>query len=241
MKKNLVLLFAIPLFFVGCDSNDDDNGIKLEQDKFVMNFKDTEQINVTSKLGITYSSESDYVASVSSIGMITAGRVGETKIVLNNGTETKNVSVIVEPKHNIYPEPIHKVKFGDSKATVKSVFGAGYKELSSGFGYLNYHKSYDYVFLFEGDKMTAAGVFIPTLSLPDNFADFLTERYQIVTLEGYLAAFINEKKDMSVGTSPTDDMSEMLIIYIPYSPTSRSANNMNIKENMLNTYKELKK
>lgn len=240
MKKVLLLLFILPFVFSSCSSDDDDNSIKVEQREFVMNFEDTQQINATSKASITYKSESEYVAKVSTSGLITAGRVGETSILLSNGEDSKSISVKVEPLHNIYPEPIHKIKFGDSKATVKSAFGNNAFEQTTSLLYNDYHKNYDYAFLFEDGKLTATGVVIPTLSLPDNFSDFFTERYQIVALEDYQASFINEKEDMAVGISPTDDLDSMLVIYIPFSAT-RSSSSTSIKDDLIKAYKEFNK
>lgn len=239
MRILLLTLFTIPLLFVGCSSDDDDNSIKLEQDKFVMNYSDTKQINATSKSEIVYSTESEYVAKVSDSGMITAGRVGETNILLTNGENSKNVSVTVEPKYDLFPEPIGKVKLGDLKTSIKTAFGTPDYEDATGMIYNNYYKNYAYMFLLENNKITSMSVVIPTLSLPDNLASFLSERYLIVSLSGYTSSFINEKKDMAVGLSPSDNLANMFIMYFPFNYTYSETNNT--KKKMIEAYLELSK
>lgn len=240
MKRLSLLFFTLPLAFTSCGSDDkDENDIKLSKTEYVLNYEDEVQIEATSKLNISYSTESKYVADVSASGLITAGRIGKTNILLANGEDSKVVSVTVEPKYDLFPEPIYKIKFGASTQDVKSAFGNPDHENSTGIMYEDYYKSYSYLFLIENQKVKSMAVVIPTLKLPVNLANFLGERYQIVALDGYDAAFLNEKKDMAVMISPSDNLANMFIMYVPYKDTKSGGNNP-VTSNFNNTYKELK-
>jgi hypothetical protein len=171
---------------------------------------------------------------------MTAGRVGETSVSLSNGEDTKKISVIVEPKYNLFPEPIDKIAFGVSKQKVKEIFGTPDYENSTGIMYNNYHKTYDYMFLFDGDKLESMSVVIATMQLPDNLIDFMVERYVMVEAQGYSSAYLNEKGDMAVGLAPSENLSNMLIVYFPYS-NKKSTTALNLKEKMLRTYSSLNK
>jgi len=230
MKKNLFILCAIlPLVFNSCSSDDDkDSSIKLSKNEFTLNYEDEVQIDATSTKSISYQSESKYVANVSSTGLITAGRIGKTKINLTNGNDSKDISIIVNPKYKLYPEPIDKIKFGDSKSKIKSVFGTPTSETSTSILYYNYHSPFHLAFILNNSgNITSMGIICETLKAPKTLPDFLIERYQIFALDGYTAGFTNEAMDMLVGFTPSDDLSQMMIIYMPN--TTKSINSISIK------------
>jgi hypothetical protein len=222
MKK--ALLFAAFSFVIfSCDKEGkEDDSIKLAKTEFSLYYEDEAQIEATSIHEITYESQSEYVATVSQSGLITGGRVGETNVTLNNGIDTKLVKIVINPRYDLYPEPIKNVKFGDSKQSVKATYGNPSFENTSGMIYSRYYSIFDYVFLFDKDgKIGSLAVTCPTLQAPSNLSDFLLERYKVVFVneDDYDAGFLNEKEDMLVSFSPSSDMSSIYIMYIPYSKT----------------------
>ncbi len=227
--NNITLAFTLivfPMLFTDCGFNDfDDNNIKINQDQYILHYKETAQINsITKATNIVYTSQSEYVASVSESGVITAGRVGEANIYLSNMGTTTHVTVKVEPVHNIYPEPIHDIDFGVSKESVKSTFGNNpTEEHETALVYRDYHKDYDYVFLFEDEDLAAMGVLIPTPSLPDNFTDFLLERYLLVAFQDGESTFLNQHRDLGISMAPSKDSSEIMVVYFPFESAARSS------------------
>lgn len=239
MKKILLLTITVLLFaFVACDK-DETSGISVKKGEYTLHYEDEVQIEATSSLNVNYTSESNYVAKVSVSGLITAGRVGKTSIILSNSEGQTKVIVNVVPLYNLFPEPIHKISFDASKQKVKEIFGVPAFENSAGIAFDNYHLNYDYMFTFDGDNMQAMAVVIPTLSLPENIAAFLLERYQIMALEGYTAGFVNEKQDMAVAFTPSSDYLSTFVMYLPFSPTGRATNNTNLADTALNILQSL--
>lgn len=224
MKKTLMLmLLTMPFVFTSCSDDDDKNDIRLIESEYKMNFNDQVQILATSPLSISYSTESSYVASVSESGLITGGRVGETNISLSNGEDTKSVKVIVEPKYDLYPEPIDKIDFGASTSKIKEIFGTPSFENASGLIYDNYSSVFDCMFLLENGKISSIIVYVGIMQMPDNLVLFLAERYHIYDEDGFIAGFINEKEDMIVGITSSDDFSNLLVMYLPNSGSSKTS------------------
>lgn len=241
MKKVLfALLLSVPLVFSSCSDDDDDNKvnneIRVNKSNYTLNYKDQAPIEAVSELGIFYLSENEYIAKVSLTGIITAGKVGETVIKLTNGKDSKNVNVNVEPLYNMYPEPTEKVNFGDSKAKVKSVFGNPTVENSNAILYSNYHSFYTYMFLFDSNgNVESMAVSFDILETSD-LDNFLIERYQEYKSK-YLFSYTNEKQDMLILGDPTNDYSEILVMYIL---NTKSAKNDELKNEFESIVLQLK-
>lgn len=235
--KNLVFLFALilPVVFNSCSSDDDDvkadTSIKIGKTEYKLYSEDTVQIDAKSSTSIKYETQSKYVAEVSNSGLITGGKVGKTIIDLTNGTDSKKVDVTIEAKYDLFPEPINKINFGDSSSKVKSTFGNPTNETKTSITYLSYHSFYNYVFLLD-DKgnVRSMGVVFDTLKTPKTLSDFLIERYQIFALEGYTAGFTNEKQDMLIGLSPSEDLSMMMVIYMSVTKSRSGDDNCELKK-----------
>jgi hypothetical protein len=242
MKKILFLVVFFPaLVFTSCSDDKEDNRIKISKTEYLLNFEDEVQIEATSINDITYTTASEYVAKVSSSGLITAGRVGETYILLENGNDERVVQITVKPRYDLYPEPIKKIMFGLNKQQVKEAFGNPSYETTTGMIFENYYSFYDYVFLFDSKGiMTSMSVTMETLQAPNTLTNFLTERYQLFSLQGYTASFIDERKNMLVGMLPSDDLSNIFIMYMAYTG-SRSIDSSSIYINELNKLLESSK
>jgi hypothetical protein len=71
------------------------------------------QINAKSNDAITYTVENKYHATVSESSLVTAAFVGQTKIRLDNGNNSKKFKLTVAPKYNLYTLP--NVRFGEPR------------------------------------------------------------------------------------------------------------------------------
>jgi len=231
MRKILLLSLFCILAFAGC-SKEDKNKIEIKQGEYALHYEDEAQIEATSNLAITYTSGNEYVAKVSDKGLITAGRIGKTSIFLSNGKNQAEVSVVVSPVYNLFPEPIQKVSLGDSTQKIRDAFGTPDYENSTGMLFNHYYLNYDYMFLFENDKITSMTVVIPTLNLPDNLTKFLLERYMPFGMQGYTAAFLNEQQDMAVAITPSSNLMYMYVMYMPFGG-NRSNDHMRAKDDIM--------
>lgn len=225
MKKILFLLAVLPLLFSGCEKDDDGDVIVLKVSEKTLYHDDEYQIEATSKSKITYSSENEYHAKVSETGLVTAQFVGETNILLSNSEDSKTFKLIVKPKSNLYPEP--DVKFGDTKSSIIAKFGTPDSETATGIGYTDYSNAAPILmFLFDSsNKMTGYSIMVKS-SYSSVIADFLLERYLVVTENDGVFMFINglnlNTATMAIGLS-LYNLSYWQAIYMPNTSSSQSA------------------
>ncbi|MDR2118769.1 MAG: Ig-like domain-containing protein [Tannerellaceae bacterium] len=238
MKQIIFILAAVVLSLVlgGCEKDEEKHTpdiISLNISEKTLYYKDEYQIEAASKSAITYTSENEYHAEVSKTGLVTARFVGETNVLLSNIEDNKTFKVIVKPKSSLYPEP--DVKFGDTKSSITAKFGTPDSETSSvigydnskGIGYTDYSNTAPILmFLFdEANKLTSYGVMVKVAYL-STLADFLSERYLIVTRsEEDRYWFINgldtNTAAMAIGLE-VYNTSYLRVIYIPNTSGSKS-------------------
>lgn len=227
MKKSLVLLMTIlsMTLFVAC-SKDSDNGLNVTSPKQVTLTSDkTSQIQCNDP-NATFSSENEYVATVSSKGEIKGKRIGETIIDINGKPIIK---VTVSPVYTQYKEPI--LLFNATKAEVKSKMGTQVSsETETSLVYApTSGRVLTYIYSFTNGKVSAIGMGIST-SYIETLTSFLLERYVPFSLdeEKYLALYINAlsaaKATMIVGEQ-IYSTSIILVAYIPYTD-ARSSSSM---------------
>lgn len=227
--KKLFFLFTCTLFLLSSCSSDDDNknGISLSEASTTLKSTKTYQIKATSDTKITYAVENEYHAEVSESGLITAGKIGETDIILTNGDDTKHFKVTVEPESKLFPEP--NIEFGLSKADLIKKIGTPAYETSDGIRYDNYSTNAPQaVYLFDSNnKLKASSVMVKT-TYSKELGTFLGERYVYATSdeENYTLFFINalslEKTTMAIGAALYNTQYWMTIYY-PYSKSKTSA------------------
>lgn len=236
MKKYLLcMLMALPFVFTSCsdsDDNDDndENGIKLEKSEYKMNFQDKVQIEATSPSDIVYQSENEYVATVSTSGLITGGRVGETEIALSNGNGTKKVKVIIEPKSELYPEP--EFPFGETRDNIIKKHGKPDAEDDESIVYKNYSSNTEAImYMFDGkegkSKLTGISVLLKSsYSNTKELAAHLAERYIMTSGEGDLTLIgMNSSKveNATVLVGVQLFGSYWGVMYVPYSKGAKSS------------------
>lgn len=118
MKKALYLVvLSMILTLVSCKK--DTTGSKtitLTTTSVTLHYEDVFQIPAQCDSPITYTSNNEYHAQVTSSGLVTAKHVGTTTITLSSEDDTKTFTVIVNPRSNLYPEP--DIEFGETKENV---------------------------------------------------------------------------------------------------------------------------
>lgn len=230
MKNLFLLLLVLPIVFVSCGSEEDD-AIYLKETNKTLKHGNTYQINTTSSYKISYVSENEYHATVSESGLVTAGRIGETNIVLTDGNDTKKFKVTINPESTMYPDP--NLEFGISKADLIKKLGMPNKETSDGMSYDNFStKAPQVAYLFDSNnKLKSVGVIVKT-AYSSELGTYLAERYVYGTSieEDYTLIFVNalklEKVTMLIGAS-LYNTSYWMTIYMPYSNTKSKSQKTN--------------
>ncbi len=242
MKRFFLCSIAVVLFtaFVSCSKDDDDFSITSSKD-VELSSKGTSQITCSDSKA-SYSSEDEYVATVSDKGLITAKRIGETYIDVNG---QKAVKVTVKPLVTSFVEP--QFLFGATKNEVISKVGSNYSNsTSTGIAYTpSSGKVKGYVYLLKDGKVCAVGMIVSTLYM-ETLTDFLLERYMPATFseENYTALFVNgislEKTTMLIGEQ-LYSVSLMNVVYMPYDKNTSKSRSIEQKQDFINQTNELLK
>ncbi|MGY5353390.1 hypothetical protein [Wenyingzhuangia sp. IMCC45467] len=113
--------------------------ITLETTKKTLYKGEKFQLKAISDLPLTYQSENDFHATVSTSGLLQAEYVGKTNIVISNNENTQSVNITVAPKSALYPEPL--LDFTLSKTEVISLLGTPDEETETAITYNNYSEA----------------------------------------------------------------------------------------------------
>lgn len=204
-----LLILALPIFIFSC-SDDDNDGISLKSSNDVtLHSGETHQIQASSDHTITYISENVSHAMVSSSGVITARLIGETRVLLDNGNESKVVKVTVAPQYNLYPDPVFD--FGISREELKRKAGTPDFEEEIGEGYASviyYNPSesaVSLVYLFEENVMYSVAVFLKPSYDNDDVTSFVSERYRYLNTQDGMRVYVD--------AYPVQDISRMALIH----------------------------
>jgi hypothetical protein len=227
MKKLLFIVVVSVLCFSSCKkgggNEEKKNEISLDVNHKEL-YKDSEfQIPATSNRHITYICENEFHAKVSETGLVTAGYVGQTNILLDNGEDRKNFTLTVVPKYYLYPEP--ELNFGMSKSDFIAKHGKPDKENGKYISYNNYSvAATQVVYVFEENRLQMAAVFVGIL-YTSALTEFLLERYQPISYSDDYFFFINTltENKTTMGVMLKVDI-PLLVGYAPYS-SSKSTDN----------------
>lgn len=236
--KNFFTLTLLVTLFMGCSSdNDNDNADKivLNTSDLTMYYDDEIQIDAKSDSKISYSSQNEYYASVSDGGVIKAGRVGETRIALTNGKDTKSLKVTIRAKRDLYPEP--NIEFGISRSDLIKKLGTPDNETVDGIGYYNYSINAPQVaYLFDSNDQLRSSAVLVNSTQSSSLGSFLAERYLSIGSKDYTFFYINsllsQKPTMGVGAT-LSNINYWMVLYMPFSDTQ--------EKNTFNSDSEMKK
>ncbi|WP_418671313.1 Ig-like domain-containing protein [Barnesiella intestinihominis] len=215
MKKILFFLAMLPMLVFTACSDDDENSLSLDKSGISLYFKD--EIKLTASDNVTWSSEDDFVAGVSSSGVVEGRHVGKTFIVASNGAETVKCAVEVKPKYNTFVEPV--LDFGSSKADIKVKEKRELRtDNATSLVYMDNKDGVGVVYTFEDGKMKSCGLVLLQYKYAEDIMDFLLERYAPYTMDddGDMFIFVNgmpDKWDMIVSLSV--ETNGIVVLYAP--------------------------
>jgi hypothetical protein len=226
MKKNAFLLLSMMLF--ACSKNENINtDITVATTSKTLYKGDSFQIKAISDLDISFESENEFYASVTENGLVTAGYVGNTNILISNDNNNILHSIKVAPRDSLYPDPI--VNFELTKIDIIQQLGIPNEENENSIKYNNYSKASDFIrYNFnEEDKLAYIRVLVNKKNYEDLVLRFLNERYALqgtVAYEGlgsgplYYNNFEKSTATLSVFVY-NFDTENYAVLYFPNSET----------------------
>lgn len=221
MKNKILLIALILLAFLSCKKDDPGPSYSLDKDELVLVSKGTSQLGVmgaTTEV-FTYTSENELIASVSSSGLITGKRVGETFIRASFNDYKDSCKVSVMPIYNTFVEPI--TEFGISKSEIKSKEKRILYTESATIAIFEGGREEKYVaYFFENNKLTSSAAILSS-AYSSALGSYMAERYVIVSLSPVFGYSVDNK--FTVGTSLTDDL-DWFVFYMPNTTKSAKIN-----------------
>ncbi len=223
-RSAFIWSFAVVFILASCSDGDDEK-FSINKNKLTLHYEETEQL--TASESAEWISENDFVAGVSSDGLVEGGHVGKTNIV---ATSTAGGSAVCEveitPVYSTYIEPF--LEFGASKETVKSKETRDlYKEESTSLIFEGENSLVRLVLYSFDDsgKLKDAGVVL-SLACASEATKFLIERYLPIGENDGVYVFINgNSKNYTMGVGLSVQKSFILITYVPLSSTSSKSSN----------------
>ncbi len=230
MKTNFFALLTLvcALTFSSCSKDDGDTIDLQTPSEMILNSKQTAQIKAISKSPIRYESKNEFNATVSDKGLVKANFVGETEIKVTNGSDSKSITIKVDPKVNLYPEP--SIEWGITKSQIIAKYGKPDTETADGIGYSGYSSAAPIaMFLFENNRLKSSAVTVKT-SYASALGSFLTERYLPIDVDSdkYTAMFVNGLKSETITTAvylSVYNLSNLMVTYLDVRDLSSRSNN----------------
>lgn len=198
MKRIILIALCMGvILFTGC-TKEKYTSIELYESTVTLHSMETYQINAESEFPITYRSEDEFHAKVDENGLVTAGFVGETEIILSNGTDSKRVKIIVSPQYNLYSEPV--LDFGITKQQLISILGDPDIDDGNSMVYTDYDNldvSPMVMYLFENSSLIAV-IRLVNPSYVEDLMLFLLERYYPLSNDVFVNGLTQDSINMSV-------------------------------------------
>ena len=189
--------------------------ITLDTTAVTLNSGETYQINAECEYPITYTSEDEYVATVSEDGLVTANFVGSTVITLQAETDSQTFEVTVAPVSELYPEP--EIEFGESKESVIERFGEPAAETEEAIGYNDYSDNTMMLMVVfdENDLVEYYAVVLDT-EYSEELDTFLSERYLYAGEAEGIKVYINalDESDATMYVGSQIDEGFLMAIYM---------------------------
>ena len=205
MKKlSLVLMAVLAFTFVGCEGWLDipdpepepdpepdpveEALINLVTTEATLHYGETFQIEAECETPITYTSENEFYATVSEDGLVTAGFVGSTSILLETEGDSQTFEVTIEPTSELYAEP--EIEFGETRDAIIERFGTPDEENEEAVLYGSYAENTMLMVVFEEDVVAYYAVIV-SADLEEEMNAFLGERYMYYGEDEGLKIYIN--------------------------------------------------
>ena len=156
----------------------------------------------TNASNATFTSEDDYYAEVDESGLVTANKVGNTKITVSGNGQVKKVPVTIMPQYNLYPDI--DVLIGKSKSEVTKLLGSNYKTSTTSGGqemwtYFSYNSYTVFLgFYFKSNGMVEHAMVAISTSYTSMLTKALIERYNIAGMQNDHYFFLNHGKKVVI-------------------------------------------
>lgn len=231
MKNNLIL-FVLCLIVIACNNEEPvDNTITVKANDLFMAPKQTYNLKATSIQKITYSSDNEFYAAVSDSGIVTAGKVGSTNIILNNGTDKKSIKITTVSSNNLYPDPV--LEFGTSKSAIMAKLGTPSYQASNGaYAGIRYDNAttttLGTIYYFTDDKLDLVFTRVKS-GYTSLLGSYLTDRFASVGQVDGSFLFVNALTSSKITIAVSLELYSVDywdVEYFPYSSSSK------IKEKM---------
>lgn len=187
MKKfGLFLIIALALY--ACKK---EPVLTLQQTSATLKSGENFSITATGFDSYQFTSEDEYVAKVSASGIVSAQRVGNTKIVVKAEDKVAYFSVNVIPEYVFFTEPI--TEWGMSRSQLISRLGTPSTSTADGVGYTSSSTIAPMsIYLFDANGLSVSSTIITT-SYSSLLGSFMAERYYPFAYDSdeYSIYFIN--------------------------------------------------
>lgn len=243
MKKSLILLpLILLLVFYGC-SKDEETPLSINATAASLKSSGTFSLVISPNANnCTFESDNDLIASVDSVGLITAKRLGTACITVKNAKKgfTAQCKVTVTSKYEMFKEP--DLVFFSSKEAVKAYETRTlHSETNTALVYTG-ENSYltDVIYIFGNSVDSCAGCFIP-VSYSSLLGDFMAERYVYIGESDNILIMVTPDYKTAVAAE-VYDLSSWMVIYYHNSDLIRSAlsnGSINLKEMVSRAKKQI--
>jgi hypothetical protein len=231
------VLFCLSVLFLLTCCKKGDEKLALKTTSLNLTSSMTRQLVVTPDAsGCEFVSDNEFIATVSSTGLITAHLIGETNITVTNSAEGFSgiCNVTVQPVHALFRVPY--LEFEKKKMEIKdyetrflyeesdtSLFYSGENSTIIGLIYFLYESLY-----YESTCLISA-------DNPDSFEDFIAERYYLLESDDEFSILMTPDGKTLVGIESgimigTETFYAMY--YIAY-PTSKSGDFVRLKPEII--------
>lgn len=100
-----------------CSSSKEEDPLVVSPASISMHYEDTKQLKADG--ATSWYSNDEFVAKVNSSGLVTGNHVGETEIVVSDGSRSAICKVTITPEYYLYDDPI--LQWGTSMSSIKSL------------------------------------------------------------------------------------------------------------------------
>jgi hypothetical protein len=165
--------------------------LTLEQTSVSLKSGDNFTIKASGFDSYLFNTQEEYIAKVSSTGVVTAQKIGKTNIVVKAEDKVAYFNVEVAPLYNFFKEPI--MEWGMLRAQLISKLGTPASSTADGVGYTSSSTIAPMtVYLFDSKGLYASSIIINS-NYSSQLGSFMVERYITVSVNEaeYKVYFIN--------------------------------------------------
>lgn len=214
---------VIALLLVSCVPVEKETELNVSPTNLTLYHDQTYQITTNKPGQCTYKVFDPWYASVDATGLVTAHRIGTTRITVTDGSSTKYVSLTVKSKYDLYP--LLEQYLGKSISQLTSSFGNYDETYQSGnireYRYKNRGKyGISFTFMIDPTDATQTITFIAVYissSYLDQINGYIFSRYYCHDVLNDVYYLRDYDKTASLRISYLTGQYQYLICYYPYT------------------------